>query len=265
MSDPQNPDIGIPAGRRAADGGHGRRWNSVRSEDREMETHVGTYITRFCAALAIALLAFASPAYAERDHPIYEGLLPPHFQMQEGAPLTAADLAGKHIALVPSANFNAFAARLQNAHGNALVSEATIRDYLEAVDPRKFTDRVVMLLAPYGAQVTAARDFADAHAQGADYICVLDMRVSSSLTGGTWSVRYGIYALDASLHHVFSSVQTGRGQYHDPGLFAGANQTIVASDTATIDAARQASAALAQDVTAKLGPPPAATGDNHAN
>jgi hypothetical protein len=222
--------------------------------------------TRRAFALAgLLALSIALPAQAERDHPIYEGLLPPNFQMQEGAPLTAADLAGKRIALVPSANFNAFAARLQNVHGNALVSEATIRDYLEAVDPRKFTDRVVMLLAPYGAQVTAARDFADAHAQGADYIGVLDMRVSSSLMGGTWSVRYGIYVLDASLHHVFSSVQTGRGQYHDPDLFAGVNQTFVAQDTATIEAARQASAALAQDVITRLGSAQAVNGDNHAN
>jgi hypothetical protein len=83
--------------------------------------------------------------------------------------------------------------------------------------------------------------------------------------GGTWSVRYGIYVLDASLHHVFSSVQTGSGQYHDPDLFAGVNQTFVAQDTATIEAARQASAALAQDVITRLGPAQAANGDNHAN
>lgn len=217
------------------------------------------------ALAALFALSVAAPAYAERDHPVYEGLLPPHFQMQDGAPLTAADLAGKHIVLVPSANLNVLATQLQAPQSNALIAEATFRDYLDAIDPHKFSDRVVTLLSPYAAQVTAARDLAEAHAQGADYIAVLDFRVSSSLTGGTWSARYGLHVLDAALHHVFSSVQTGRGQYHDPGLFAGANQTILASDVAIAAAARQAADMLMQDVTAKLGPPPASIGDNHAN
>lgn len=221
--------------------------------------------TRRTFALAGVLgLVLASPAYAERDHPIYEGLLPPNFQMQEGAPLTAASLAGKHIVLVASANFNALAALLQRVHGDALVSQGTIDDYSDAIDPHKMSDRMVALLASYGAQASVANDFAEAHAQGADYIAVLDLRVTSAFVGSSRSARYGLHVLDGTLRHVFSSEQTATAHYRDPGLFAGLNQTALAANGAIAAAARQAADMLAQDVTAQLGPPTAPLGDNHA-
>jgi hypothetical protein len=189
--------------------------------------------TMFVAALAMFLIA--SPAQAVPHYAVYDGLLPAHTQPQAGAPLTAADLAGKKIVIVPSRNFNWYAdwwmrqhdperARNRQAWLEFMgVDRDTQARAGQLSDPRNIAGQFIETLTPYVGSVSSATDLASAHAQGADYIVVVDYFMTVTMTMRIRS-EAGIYILDTSLHQVFSASGTSDVPYNTGGLAVGAAQ-----------------------------------------
>jgi hypothetical protein len=229
------------------------------SPARQMLKRLGALIVA-----ATALFLFAPPAHAVPHYAVYDGLLPAHTQPQQGAPLTAADLAGKKIVIVPSRNFNWYADWWMRQHDPergrnrqawlefmGVDRDTQARSGLLS-DPRNIAGQFVETLTPYVGSVSSATDLASAHAQGADYIVVVDYFMTVTMTMRIRS-EAGVYVLDNALHQVFSASGTSDVPYNTGGLAVGAAQAN-AEQGSMVASVNALMPPILNDIRDRLGP-----------
>lgn len=199
-----------------------------------MRTFLRLIFIALLAASAVTTAAYAErarPSCVERQrasacsltgHPpqenVYAGLLPNgQTPADASSSFDPASLRGATVAIIPSANYNEYAARWAYwfADGNienywafqaAGASRDSLRSFEHNTDPRHFADRLVQMFEPYVTRVIVATDIAAAHEQGATYFLVVDAWQG---TPNHWNSQYqtwaGAYLLDSSLQLAFQS------------------------------------------------------------
>jgi hypothetical protein len=222
-------------------------------------------LKRVFAFAAVAVCLIGSPAYAVPHYSVYDGLLPAHTQPQAGAPLTADDLADKKIVIVPSRNFNWYADWWMRQHDPERgrnrqawlefmgVDHDTQAGSGQLSDPRNIADQFIETLTPYVSSVSSAPDLASAHAQGADYIVVVDYFMTVTMTMRIRS-EAGVYVLDNSLHQVLSASGTSDVPYNTGGLAVGAAQAN-AEQGSMVAALNALLPPIQADIRSQLGSP----------
>lgn len=225
------------------------------------------------AALMLNVVGPASAQFSNRqptDHPVFEGLLPEGFTVQE-APLDPATFAGRKLVLVPSANFNAFTDTWARAYDPerrnwAMVVMGFDADDMNssraASDPRSFSDRVAAALQPYFGSVEAAPDLATAREMGADYYAVIDLWGAFSPMGGRYRTHGGVHLLDGQLRQIL--VATGRGDVRRQegsvfdNLRTGFRAEVDATGRTMADGINATATPVLTTLGERLGAPPAA-------
>lgn len=236
---------------------------------------MGIMMQRLLFALTAAFaMTIAPPSQAQNrqpvDHPIYEGLLPEGFQIQQ-APLDRAALAGRKLVMVPSANFNQYTETWIRGYdpenrnfAQSLMGfdAADMESQRVASDPRSFSDRVTETLRPYFSAIEVAPDLATARERGADYYAVVDLWGAFSPMGGRYRTHGGVHLLDGQLRQVLSVTAVGDVRRHEPSMFeslrTGFRAVLDATGQTMADGIDATATPVLQQLGEQLGPPPPA-------
>ncbi len=199
---------------------------------------------RYFAAIAL-MICLQSPVAAKDTNKAYEGLLPKGFEVKTAAqPCLANDMAGKSVAIIPSATFvkyiDDYNKRVEKGgYGGGLFGgkpeEQTNQSYFIAADPRFVTDKVSAWLQGSGATVQVAEDLPAAKADGAKYFIILDFQSKDKMNWNPFSTSIprvsegGVFILDGALTQCYAAKAKGKGKYSDGGFlhFPGANESIL--------------------------------------
>lgn len=184
---------------------------------------------RFAAIAALACLASGCNT-APKDIPIYQGLLPDGYQVKTSdAPLDRAAMKTKKLALIPSENFNAYAATWSKAYeknnaqafmgGTIFGSAETFAGQRNASDPRTIGDLVVNTLRPHFGSVTSAADLPSAKAAGAEYFAILDYRGFYNEMGDHYIGDAQVNILDSQLVQIAAIPAKSDTYVKGAGLF----------------------------------------------
>lgn len=220
-------------------------------------------------AAILVFSVWSTPAEAERrclcgrppTENVYEGLLAADFTpVDASAQFQPSALRDAKLAVISSSNFNEYARRWAYWYDEDNIdrywafqlfgqTRDNTREYEENTDPRRFGERLVVLLEPYVDQVVIAPDLQQAREQGATYFLVLDAWTgTNNRNNDRWKTWAGIHILDASLQRVFEA--TAEQEARRPIL------NIAGDQRASVNAYNAATEQVLETLRLRLGPPP---------
>jgi hypothetical protein len=171
----------------------------------QWDEHAMQTPTLIRVTIAISCVLLLAGCNATIPHlSVYDGLLPPGYQVQDSPEqLNPTALRQKTVAVVTTTNFENYT--------NMYFKYPEFSPYVTDV-----ADTVVGALRRAFKSVKAAPDFASAQEMKADYIALLDYHFTANGMGDVFITHGGLYLLDGKLRKVFEA--TGKAEA-DRGMF----------------------------------------------